>query len=72
MPSNHTTPARRDTLAGACPVLRWALLAPLTTYAAAIPPFEPLALSAAVAAGGILVVDGAALASRVLWGPCAL
>ena len=47
--SAHAASIRRASLAGAAAVLLWALLAPLTTFASRLPPFELVALTFALA-----------------------
>jgi drug/metabolite transporter (DMT)-like permease len=47
--SAHPASIRRASLAGAAAVLLWALLAPLTTFARRLPPFELVALTFALA-----------------------
>jgi len=45
----HAASIRRASLAGAAAVLLWALLAPLTTFASRLPPFELVTLTFALA-----------------------
>ena len=47
--SAHAASIRRASLAGAAAVLLWSLLAPLTTFASRLPPFELVALTFALA-----------------------